>query len=636
MQALRRQPQKGGQKEVSIIRAEIAANRQAIDLRFPYSPEDVATVKLVPGRRFVGAPEGPLWRVPLDMYTGRKLRELFGNRLQLGPGLMAWGREQRNVERNLASITSATDYPLEQLQISRKLPELATWFRPYQRADVAALAAASMLNGNDQGLGKTTEIIGAVYEANLEHGPHLVVAPLTSLESVWAFEIERWTGDEIWMFSGEVSKEERDEMLADLWQGNTPHRLWFLTTADALRRHGDVFAKVNWATFTIDEFHRTGLTNASGSSEKGTIFSQVAKRIPAQRRWGLSGTPMGGKPLKLWGALHWKQPEGREFSSKHRWAEQHLKWEEEEVYVKGGRGRKRVVRSYGGIKDEDSFYRHLAPHMLRHLKSQVLPQLPPKQHIEVLCDMTKGQAKQYRSFEKNLSLTLGEHELSADILLAQWARLKVLATAACDGEPTSKPCVCKGQDPICPFCLGDGKREHLKLIPTRDSGKLPALLDRLMEAGIDPADPSGDNVAVIASQHKEVVYMVHDWLADNGISSVTITGDTKASDRAQAIRDFQAGNIRVVVMTTTAGGVSITLDRADTMHVLDETWNPDDQTQLEDRIHRASRIHQVTIYQYRSRDTVEDYIHKVAKEKTLTNRTILDLLRNRVKETVSA
>ena len=63
---------------------------------------------------------------------------------------------------------------------------------------------------------------------------------------------------------------------------------------------------------------------------------------------------------------------------------------------------------------------------------------------------------------------------------------------------------------------------------------------------------------------------------------------------------------RVIVMTTTAGGVAITLDMVENVHILDETWVPDDQEQLADRAVNTSRMHQVGVYVYRSKDTVEE------------------------------
>jgi SNF2 family DNA or RNA helicase len=88
---------------------------------------------------------------------------------------------------------------------------------------------------------------------------------------------------------------------------------------------------------------------------------------------------------------------------------------------------------------------------------------------------------------------------------------------------------------------------------------------------------------------------------------------------------------RVLVMTTTAGGTAITLDRASTVIFLDETWNPDDQEQGEDRTHRASRIHQVMIYRIKTKNTVEEYIEKVLAMKDDINKAILDLRRQGVR-----
>jgi SNF2 family DNA or RNA helicase len=60
---------------------------------------------------------------------------------------------------------------------------------------------------------------------------------------------------------------------------------------------------------------------------------------------------------------------------------------------------------------------------------------------------------------------------------------------------------------------------------------------------------------------------------------------------------------------------------------MDETWNPDDQEQAEDRCHRASRIHQVTCYYLRTKNTIEEYIYKINLMKSEVNWTVLDLKR---------
>jgi hypothetical protein len=153
------------------------------------------------GARFHGPDKGgPLWTIPLDLIAMRRLREEFGD----GPtrnALSAWGRNEVKKEMTLQSLSVLDDVPLKELKLAKKLPKLAKWFRPYQRADVKFMATTSCLNLLEPRLGKTTEVIGAVFESDLENGPHLVVAPKTTLDSIWRMEIERWTGHAVITFS---------------------------------------------------------------------------------------------------------------------------------------------------------------------------------------------------------------------------------------------------------------------------------------------------------------------------------------------------------------------------------------------------------------------------------------------------
>lgn len=633
------------------VLAEVGRSGDKVEIFFRYDPDNVKAIKQVPGAKFVPKDKGgPHWEVNLEITIMRRLREEFGQFLVLGEALKEWGREAVARERNLHALGSTDDVPIEDLQIGTKLPKLAEWFRPYQRADVKFLAATSALNLNQPGLGKTTEIIGAIFEADLEHGPHLVVAPKTSLNTVWRMEIERWTEDlekphEVITYHGDMTKAERqaalDEFAAcieDEWP------VWFVTNPDTIRAGNQ--PKIEWATFTIDEYHKTGLTNATGSTDrkKGTQFSHAVRDIKSERRYAITGTPMGGKPIKLWGALWFLYP--GQFKSKWHWADTWL-----EVQSNG------FGKEIGSIKQgrEDEFYAALAPFAIRRLKSEVLPQLPAKQYVDVWCDMTTKQAKQYRDMAEDSELMIEEESMNALGILSEYTRLKQFANAYVDqidgkmgrcprcsgtGEKERENQETGEMEKIpCPRCLGKGETILYKLIPSEESGKLPALWERLNEVGIDVGDDdSGDACAVISTQFKGMAEMVHGWLVKKGIKAELITGDVKEEERVRIQQAFQAGGPaapRVVVMVTTAGGVAITLDRADTVHILDETWNPDDQEQLEDRVHRASRMHQVTCYYYRSKGTVEQGIYELNVEKSAINREILDIRRQGFRATMA-
>jgi SNF2 family DNA or RNA helicase len=226
--------------------------------------------------------------------------------------------------------------------------------------------------------------------------------------------------------------------------------------------------------------------------------------------------------------------------------------------------------------------------------------------------MTPKQAKQYEAMATAAEVKIDEENLTATGILAEYMRLKQFAGAHQKVKH-----------------MADGS---IKVQPTYESGKLPVLMELLDERGIRPdseGDDSaeGDEQVVIFSQFASMVNMITDYLNENGIKAEKITGAVSQKRRTELVEEFQSGEVRVMVVSTTAGGVALTLDRASTAIIMDETWDPDDQEQAEDRVHRASRIHQVTVYYLRTRDTIEEYIKSLVGGKAVTNREILDLRR---------
>jgi len=631
--------------------AEMSAAGDKIEIYFRYDPDLVSCIREVPGARYVPPNEGgPMWTVPLTLDSARMLNKWMGPSLVLGKAFKQWGKEAVDRERMLHDLSTIDDLPVEKLKISETLPDLAEWLRGYQRADTQFLAATSALNLNQQRLGKTPETIAAVFEAGLGDGPHLVCAPKTSLNTVWRFEIERWTAKlekphEVITYSGEMSQSTRAAAIEEFWKCvDEEWPVWFVCTYQTVRDGAEPFMDPaefpdGWASFTIDEFHKSGLPRASGKKDpkSNSKFALAVKEVNAQRRYALSGTPMGGKPIKLWGALNFIYP--RQYTSKWQWAKTWL-----DVNNNG------YGSDIGTIQRgrEDEFYRAMAPYVVRRLRSEVLPQLPAAQWIDVWCDMTPKQEKQYREFAARAETTIEELQLNAIGILAEYARLKVFADAYVEEmEERTVTCgTCKGAGKIaderddvtvsttCPRCLGTGTRTIQHLIPSNESGKLPALIERLAEQGIvgndKDDDAEGESLAIVASQFKEVADMVHAYLNHMGIKAVKITGDTKDEDRTVNQMLFRqdgkrmADDPRVIVMTTTAGGVAITLDLVENVHILDETWVPDDQEQLADRAVNTSRMHQIGVYVYRSKNTIEQQIAELNIEKGKIIRDILD------------
>ena len=230
----------------------------------------------------------------------------------------------------MTDLSQADDADLENEALAKlvkgtKLNGSKFQLRPYQKADIKFMASANSINANQPGAGKTIETIGAVMEADLAWGQHLIVAPVTSLQLVWEKELAqayKLAGlDEPTILTGATPKERKAAVAEAKRMADEGLAFWLVlnpamtrlkrqkvegTTGDAIEyeevlAHPEL-AEVTWDTITVDEFHLMGLSNPT------TLGAQGINRIVEltdegdQRRFALSGTPMGGKPVKLLGS----------------------------------------------------------------------------------------------------------------------------------------------------------------------------------------------------------------------------------------------------------------------------------------------------------------------------------------------
>lgn len=654
-----------------------------IKVEFPFHPKAVQVVRDIAGAHFVSREKGgPFWTLPLSMVSGKALKEAFsgeGDEVKYDKALLEWGRKERDRQRNLGGMSSAEDtklpnlealdvhIPKEMRRSTKELKEkglpkgydsrpLHKWMRDYQRVSAKCMTE-HFINSDQAGLGKTIEWIAAVYELELEEGYHCVSAPVTALESVWAAELEKWMDTTILTGDSPKLRKVAIEVAKEMYDAEEPFVLlinpaMIMMQWEKVGKEGDkvrvpknpILEEIGFDTFTVDECHKMGIGNPDGINnpkkpEKAMREAHVRIGRKTDYFWPMSGTLMGGKPIKLWATLEAVKPE--EFTSKWHFAGTYLEVSENEH-----------GKTIEGVREDkqEALRELVALHVVRHLKEDVLSELPAKQYVDVWCQMHPKQREQYDKFAKEAEIKIETERLSAMSILDEYTRLKQFACAYQKVENIAGKkeliAACKdiGLDTkgltvqqlmaelealdIDSEVLRGFKQKWLLTPQAEWCGKLPYLVDKLAEQGIDPDNAEGDSVAVVGSQFKQVVVMVHNYLNSIGIRAEMITGDTKESDRTELVKRFQEGgpdSPRVIVVTTTAAGVALTLDKADTVHLMDETWNPDDQEQLEDRIHRASRIHQVTCFYYRSKDTLEEYIQAVTEGKIEINKNILDL-----------
>lgn len=583
-----------------------------IHCKFPYSVTDVNRVKRIPGRSW--SKQAGAWTMPLSIETCLALRETFGDRLRISEDLATWARAAFAEEKALTTLSAAKDATL--LQLQGAAPILAEALRHYQRvAAVFGAESRQFLLADQPGLGKTLETLASIGEAGMLAGSHLIIAPKTALRTVWEREISRWLGeDRVKVVVATGSPKRKQELVQEFFtrQWDDPESRWLIINPEALRGKdveicppcekckwkgktelGDFplpeILSFNWNSVVIDEGHRV-VRNPK---------TLVARTMHALRTYEsgfrivLTGTPMNNRPKDLWGSLHWCRP--LEYKSFWQWADAYLEIED------NGYG-----KTIGAIRNDKqaAFDRTISRVMLRRTKAEVLPELPPKQYVDVWCEMGPEQARAYQQMVDHAQATINGLSITATGVLAEMTRLKQFATSA--------------------GTIDDERHFH----PALPSCKFDQLVELLAERGISgkKEDAEGTSKALVCSQSSEVVHMVANALRSQGIECHVMTGATTMRERARMQDEFQAeGGPRVFLFTTTAGGVAITLDAADDVFFMDETWIPSDQEQAEDRAHRASNTeHQVTIYYLRTVGTIDESIMANVDAKEDVQKYILD------------
>jgi SNF2 family DNA or RNA helicase len=616
------------------IRVEKVGNR--IHLRSPYHPDIPIKCHKINGSRWAKAKK--VWTFPLDYGTCLRLREEFQHALVVGPKLREWAKEARQRHADLLAIASEISSDLE--FVASVSPALATAMasRPYQSVGAAWLARArAALLGDHPGLGKTMQAMGAVVEAGIT-GPILVFAPKTAAIITWTDEVKKWLpNDMVWCVTA-LDGKKRDIALEQtrqyfdqrVWRDKyeVEPRLWVLCNIEMARckpvfgnpdddeevtdlkpRHHGLFNQA-WSSIIVDESHNALITKFS-QVKKMTQQRAGMALLPARDehlKIAMSGTPMRGRVYNLWGTLNWLRPDL--YPSFWNWVKRYF-----EVYNDG----------YGFIIGElredmkKQFYRDLESIMLRRTKQEVSADLPDKMYTGVRLEgqktssapghwlaMSSEQAASYAELEKHAAVQLEGGSLLANGALAQRTRLKQFASAT--------------------WYMGeDGETPY----PCRPSNKLDWIEQFLADRGILGEDEYGDGKVIIASQSTKLVNFIAAELQELGVKSHVLTGETSTNHRKEMVAEFQGeGGPRVFLLNTKAGGVSLTLDAADDVVILDELDDPDAQEQVEDRAHRISRMHQVMIHYVRSLDTIEVDIATDVGDKEHNQKALMDGRRN--------
>jgi SWI/SNF-related matrix-associated actin-dependent regulator of chromatin subfamily A-like protein 1 len=419
------------------------------------------------------------------------------------------------------------------------LPEIAArmggTLQPFQWAGVRyALDARQVFLADEQGLGKTVEAL-ATLEAD-DAFPAVVVCP-ASLKLNWERETRRWLPH-------------RSVAIAEGRTTVPPPADITILNYEIVPSHREELGRRHPRALVVDESHYC----KNPSAKRTKAVRRLAGDIDdGGLRLALTGTPVLNHADELISQL---RVIGRleDFGSGARFS-----------------------RQFQGPLTEERLHWHLRRRcFVRRLKSEVLPQLPPKRRVVVPVELSNR--REYRLAEEDVVAWLREQPLELSELDA-----RIAATL---------------------------RAERLAQLTTLQRlaarGKLNAAL-----VWIEDFLASGEPLVVFA-RHVDVQREVLERFPD----ALHLLGADALAEREAAVRGFQqGGGPQLIVCATRVAAQGITLTRASNVAFLELEWTPAMHDQAEDRTHRIGQRDAVTAWYLLAADSIDETMAELVEAK---------------------
>ncbi|EKN69695.1 non-specific serine/threonine protein kinase [Neobacillus bataviensis LMG 21833] len=427
--------------------------------------------------------------------------------------------------------------------------------RGYQWLKTLAHYGFGGILADDMGLGKTLQSIAFILSElaviREKKQPVLVVCP-SSLSYNWLSEIMKFA-PEIEAVVVDGNHDERVQIQKEAMGMDV-----IITSYPLLRRD------IKW--YEKQTFHTVFFDEAQAFKNPLTQTARAVKRLKADFRFALTGTPVENSSEELWSIFHVVFPELfkglKEFSNLTR---------------------KKIAR-------------RVRPFLLRRMKKDVASELPEKLEFVEIAELLPEQKRLYAAYLAKLREDTLKH-LDKDTIRKN--RIKILA-----GLTRLRQICCH------PVLFVEGYKGG--------SAKFDMLLRIIEESRL-----SGRRV-LIFSQFTKMLELIGRNLALKGLPFFYLDGGTPSEKRLEICQRFNEGERDFFLISLKAGGTGLNLTGADTVILYDIWWNPAVEEQAADRAHRIGQKNVVQVIKLITRGTIEEKISELQDKKRHLIEEIID------------
>lgn len=461
-----------------------------------------------------------------------------------------------------------------QLQPIANPKDLQGNLRDYQKRGVSWVQYLEQLGLNgcladDMGLGKTIQVIARLLqerELAQQNGvknlpPTLLVAP-TSVVGNWYHEIQKFAPQ---LKAVVHHGTQRAKHSKEFKQACREHDL-LITSFALARKDAKLLSEITW--------HRIVLDEAQNIKNPKADLTKAILKLAAPHRLALTGTPIENRLLDLWSIFNFLNPGYLGNQTQFR------------------RNFELPIQKNNDLHQSTTLKKLVEPFILRRVKTDqsIIKDLPDKVEQKLYCNLTKEQASLYEAVVKDVEAQLqdatGIHRKG--LILATLTKLKQICN-----HPMQ--------------FLQDGS----DFTPER-SHKLTRLIEMVQEA-ID----EGESL-LIFTQFTELGQALDKYLKHTcHYNTYYLSGSTSRKKREQMIGEFQDPETEpsAFVLSLKAGGVGITLTKANHVFHFDRWWNPAVEDQATDRAFRIGQNRAVFVHKFVALGTLEERIDEMIEDK---------------------
>lgn len=419
---------------------------------------------------------------------------------------------------------------------------------------------------DEMGLGKTIQVIYYIKQMlkDNENNKFLIVVP-TSLAYNWDHEFDSF-GSNIKRKICVGNKDKRTKILRNLNDTNV-----IITTYGLLREDEELYNNLNFNTMVIDEAQNIK-NNMAG-------ITKVVKKVNAETKFALTGTPLENSILELWSIFDFIMPgylaSLTKFQSKYKIKDFD---EDSEILIKG-------------------LSKQINPFILRRKKQDVVKELPDKLINDIYIELKDEQKKLYVA---ELERVKEEMEKIIETEGMNKARFLILQLL------TKLRQIC-----IDPSIVYDNYKDG--------SNKLEQL-ESIVNEYI-----KNNHKILIFSSFKTALNIVKEKLNKAKIKTYMIDGSVPAKDRIEMVDNYNNNDdVKVFLIMLKSGGTGLNLATADVVIHLDLWWNPQAENQATDRAHRIGQKNTVEVIHLITKGTIEEKILELQNKKRILSDKLID------------